>query len=294
MTDSASHMEVVETKATVPLTAETYRKAFRTKALLNESKQSKLIKLDAQRQTQLKQIHPYATWIMDIVSFGTGQYLLFVEANTRYAVIHLFHRDAVRVKRSIADLMEHQYVGKIVGDADKVFTAGIVKDFCTNNGILYDFRKTEDTAHTHVAILDRVVRTFRDMLYNLNVKDPTPPDIANVAKIYNETRHETLSQVLGFNATPKLLNENHDLQMLFTRRLAAMNWSKIHRSTFIIPNGRRVFVRAKYGKMAKKRSTVDNEIYTVVSHKGSLYTLSNKEGKIITVPRRDLRVCNVK
>ena len=275
---------------------ETSRRAFRTKALLNESKKSNLIKLDAQYNTQLKQIHPIGTWILDIVFFGkeNNTYLLCVEANTRYAVINQFYRTASRVVRELTDLANNHTVKKVIGDADRVFIAGDVKDFCDSRGITCDFRKAEETGHAYTGILDRVVKTFRDMLFNLKVKEPNPLDMANIAKIYNKTRHETLSSVLGQPVTPEGLHRNEALQLLFIRRLRGINWSKAHVKSYVIPEGRKVFVRARYGKHEKRRNTVENETYTVVSHKGALYTVKNKQGETKVVPRRDLRVNNTK
>ena len=271
---------------------ETARQAFRTKALLNESKKSNLIKLDAQYKTQLRQIHPLYTWIIDIVFFGEDSYLLCVEANSRYAVIYQIRRLSSVVARRLEELVKNNTVLKLIGDGDRAFM-GDVKRFCDDNDIIYDFRKAEETAHTHTAILDRVVRTFRDMLYNLKVKDPNPVDMNNIARIYNNTRHETLSTVLGQPATPEGLHRNEAIQQLLIRRFRGINWSKAHVKSYVIPAGRKVFVRARYGEHEKRRNTVENEEYHVVSHNGAQYTVKNKQGETKVVPRRDLRVCNL-
>ena len=277
----------------IKATEEVAHQAFRTKALLNESKKSNLIKLDPQYKTQLRKIYPLYTWIIDVVFFNNKTYLLCVEANSRYAVIDQHYRDAGRIVKSLTDLVRNNKVEKIIGDADKVFTSKAVKEFCERHLIKTDFRKSEDTRHTHTSILDRVVRTFRDMLFNLKVKEPNALDLKAIADIYNKTKHETLSNVLGYPTTPEGMHSNESMQLLFIRRLQGINWSKMHVKSYHIPDGHKVFVRAYYGKNEKRRATVENETYTVLYHKGALYTVKNKEGEIKVVPRRDLRINNI-
>ena len=235
---------------------QTARQAFRTKALLNESKHSHLIKLDAQYKTQLRQIHPLYTWIIDIVYFGTDDngdnipegsgsakpkgksYLLCVEANSRYAVIYPIRikPTAAIVANRLQELITKYRIDKIIGDGDNAFKREVL-DLCEINDIETDFRKAADTSHTHTAILDKVVRTFRDMLHNLKVKDPNPLDLNNIARIYNNTQHKTLSEVLGQPATPEGLHRNEALQLLLVRRLRGINWSKAHVKSYVIPAG---------------------------------------------------------
>ena len=284
---------MTELKPHIALTEETARQAFRTKALSNESKRSHLIKLDAQYKTQLHRVFPLYTWIVDIVYFNGRSYLLCVEANTRYAVIYESSRHPATVAKRLAELGSGNTIRKLIGDGDTAFKSN-VKEFCDTNGVIYDFRKADDTQHTYTAILDRIVRTFRDMLFNLKVKEPNALDLNNIAKIYNKTHHQTLSKILGHPATPEGLHRNEGLQLLFIRRLRGINWSKMHVKSYVIPEGRKVFVRAKYGKMEKRRGTTENDVYTVVSHQGALYTVKNKEGETKVVPRRDLRVCNIR
>ena len=282
---------MTELKPHIALTEETARKAFRTKALSNESKRSHLIKLDAQYKTQLHQVFPLYTWIIDFAF--DNKFLLCVEANTRYAVIYLLHRDATRLVKNLEELTMKNTVKRIIGDYDKVFTSNALKEFCESHGITYEFKKSAETNHIWTSILDRVVRTFRDMLFNLKVKDPNILDMRNIVEIYNKTHHQTLSKILGQPTTPEGLHRNEALQLLLIRRLRGINWSKTHVKSYVIDANRKVFVRAKYGKMDKRRAKVENDIWTVVSHQGALYTVKNKEGETKVVPRRDLRVCNV-
>ena len=305
--ESSSH-PIVIAENQVELTPETYRNAFRTKALLNESKKSNLIKMKAQRHRQLKQIQPLNTWIVDFVQFpGVGGnklwYILFCEFNSRYLVLfpanksitneayesrygRMLAKDFVKV---IEKLVSENHVQKLIGDADVVFNANVVLEKLNNLGIKHWFSPSEGSGHTHTAILDRSVRTLRDMLFNLKIKEVSPNDLKNVIHIYNTTRHDTLTKILGFPATPLMLHKNQSLQLLFMRRLRSANWLKIREQGYIIKDGSDVYVRANYTPFEKKRADVRQDIYEVLEHRGVFYTLKNKTtGKTTIAPRRDL------
>ena len=253
---------------------------------------------------QLHQIFPLYTWIIDLVYFGTDDngddkpkgksYLLCVEANSRYAVIYPIRikPKADMVANRLQELITKYRVDKIIGDGDNAFK-GAVLDLCNYFNIETDFRKSDDTSHTYTAILDRICRTFRDMLYNLKVDNPSALDMNNLADIYNKTRHGTISEVLNQPTTPEGMHRNESMQLLFIRRLRGINWSKMQKKSYQLPEGRKVFVRNEYNPFDKKRGIVENEHYYVVSHKGALYTVKNKQGDEKVVPRRRLRVCNV-
>ena len=305
---SSSSHPIVIAENQVELTPETYRNAFRTKALLNESKKSNLIKMKAQRHRQLKQIQPLNTWIVDFVQFpGVGGnklwYILFCEFNSRYLVLfpanksitneayesrygRMLAKDFVTV---IEKLVSENHVQKLIGDADVVFNANIVLETLNNLGIKYHFQPSEGSGHTHTAILDRSVRTLRDMLFNLKIKEVSPNDLKNVIHIYNTTRHDTLTKILGFPATPLMLHKNQSLQLLFVRRLRSANWLKIREHGYVIKDGSNVYVRANYKPFEKKRADVRQDTYEVRRHWGPTYLLKNKTtGDITFAPRRDL------
>ena len=292
----------------VELTPEAYRNAFRTKALLNESKKSNLIKMKAQRNRQLKQIQPLDTWIVDFVQFpGIGGrklwFILFCEFNSRYLVLFPTNKVisdeayesqygrmlAVDFVKVIDTMVSENHVQKLIGDADVVFNSNIVLEKLDKLDIKYQFQPSDTAGHTHTAILDRAVRTLRDMLFNLKIKEVSPNDLKNVVHIYNTTRHDTLTKMLGFPATPMLLHKNKSLQLLFVRRLRSANWLKVHEQGYVIKDGSNVFVRAKYKPFEKKRADVRQDTYEVRRHWGPTYLLKNKTtGDIAWAPRRDL------
>ena len=263
-----------------------------------------------QRNRQLKQIQPLDTWIIDFIQFpsetnGVLWFLLFCEFNSRYLVIFPLNkiisnesyeqRGGRAITKDFLNIfdkfIEENTPAKLIGDSDKVFTSNAVKDLLNQADIKYEFKPSNETNHIHTSILDRTVRTLRDMLFNLKIKTVSPNDIKNLVHIYNNTRHMTLSKILGFPATPQMLHKNQSLQLLFIRRLRSANWLKMKSKGYVIENSSNVFVRAKYNTFEKKRAKVKQDIYEVIGHKGAMYELkNNKTGEKIEAPRRDLKL----
>ena len=305
---SSSHSSIVIAEDQVELTPETYRNAFRTKALLNESKKSKLIKMKGQADKQLKQIQPLGTWLVDFVQFPAAAntklwMILFCEFNSRFLVPfptnvllteeayeertgRMLGREFVPV---IEALVAEHGVKKLIGDGDSVFLSRVVKETLDRLGVVQEFEPSSLGYHIPTSILDRAVRTLRDMLFNLKLKEVSPNDLRKVCHVFNTTKHATLTKILGFPATPLMLHKDPSLQLLFIRRLRSANWLKVRESGFVLPDQSKVFVRARYGKFDKKRADVKQEPYEVVHHEGATYLVENPEnGDQLIVPRRDL------
>ena len=305
---SSSRPTVVISEDQVELTPQTYRSAFRTKALLNESKKSNLIKMKAQRDKQLKQIQPLGTWLVDFVQFPAHAntklwMILFCEFNSRFLVpfpTNVVLDEEVYEERQgrmlgvefapvVEALVNEHGVKKLIGDADKVFLSKPVKETLTRLEVVQEFEKSSLGYHIPTSVLDRAVRTLRDMLFNLKLKQVSPNDLKKVCHVFNTTRHATLTKILGFPATPLMLHKDQALQLLFIRRLRSANWLKVRERGFVIPDGDIVFVRARYGRFEKRRADVKQEPYEVVSHEGATYWVENVEnGEGLKVPRRDL------
>ena len=263
-----------------------------------------------QRNRQLRQIQPLYTWIVDIVQFLAPDnkkywYVLFVEFNSRYACIYptkeevnentvAAQRGRIKAEEFVEILTanfgyDDMKIERLMGDADKVFTSNITTRILNAMKIESAFLPSAASNHTLTSILDRVVRTLRDMAFNLKLEKLTPKDLKNLCKIYNTTKHNTLSQVLGFPATPELLHKNSNLQLLFIRRLKGINWLKVRQRGFVLPEGSKVYMRMKGDKFGKgRRAQVSDKVCKVIRHEGTKYEVEDEDGQKYIVPRRDL------
>ena len=181
----------------------------------------------------------------------------------------------------------------LITDKDPAYVNAQSKGFYEWAHIKHIAMTPEETSHIHTSILDRCVRTIRDMVFNLGLegKELPPPTMQQIVKTYNETRHETLTKVLGFPATPKMVHEREELELLLIRNLRSINYSKQQQKYYRIPIGTRVFVRSIIkDRFKKRRAQVEPIQYTVIDNKGALYTLQGDDGKIKdNIPRRNIK-----
>ena len=291
-----------------------------TRAASLQRRESDLTKFKStQRNLQLKLVYPPDTWIMDTIEIkGTLKmlYLFFVEANTRYLIVEtgnvIEREDSLEQTRAklswrevhhriikMLDIIKPRSIKVLITDKDPAYVNAQSKQFFEWAHIEHIARTPEQTSHIHTSILDRCVRTIRDMIFNLGLegKDINPATMQQIVKTYNETRHETLTEVLGFPATPKMVHEREELEQLLIRNLKAINFSKQHQKYYAIPIGTEVFVKAiRKDRFGKKRIGIEPRKYIVILRKGSTYVLQTRDRKMVleNVPRRNIKYAHTK
>jgi hypothetical protein len=161
----------------------------------------------------------------------------------------------------------------------------------------------QDNNHRSLAIIDRVIRTFRDMAYNLHIGVIGQEDMAHIVKIYNDTPHNTLSRLMGFDVTPAVAEADMKLQQEIRRRLLIQNYKITHSDGYDdIRADDRVYVYNEHQQFIKRRSPYLPDIYTVLDVgvrenpkitsnfiKGNQYLLINARNETVLMPRWKLR-----
>ncbi|KAK8881859.1 hypothetical protein M9Y10_044495 [Tritrichomonas musculus] len=102
-------------------------------------------------------------------------------------------------------------------DGEGAFVSSLAKQYYRNHDIEYstaqrlqmgsypDFMKREqqrvktDPMHSSLGLIDRVIRTIRDMAYNMNVGTITPSIMNEIVNQYNNAPHKTLSLYAGID-----------------------------------------------------------------------------------------------
>jgi hypothetical protein len=111
------------------------------------------------------------------------------------------------------------------GDGEGAFKSNEAKEFYKAHNIkfipvprvLYPIGKTGPN-HKSLSIVDRVIRTIRDMAYVAGLKLNSTV-IKQLADIYNNTPHSTLSSIMGFDITPNIVASDIDLETEIVRRI---------------------------------------------------------------------------
>ena len=59
-------------------------------------------------------------------------------------------------------------------------------------------RQKKDPMHSSLGIIDRVIRTLRDMAYNIKADVITPEIMEELVSQYNNAPHKTLLKLAGY------------------------------------------------------------------------------------------------
>ena len=178
----------------------------------------------------------------------------------------------------------------IIGDSEKAFwSQNVMRPFYAQNNIEIQPINVSQEGHIRLAVLDRLVRTIRDMCDNLKIdsENITIPTLQEVITTYNNTKHKDLQ-----NHTPREVYLDELLENRILKGRRTENWLKSNNEGFLIPEGSDVLIRRKYSKFEKRRGTTtrDGEFEVVRRVSGTMYEVKNKEtGETEIVARRDLK-----
>ena len=142
---------------------------------------------------------------------------------------------------------------------------------------------SDDSGHSKMALIDRMARTLRDMIYNVRLKHPgfrlNDETLTQLCKQYNHSYHYTLSRIIGFDVTPVDVYINQDLQNEICRRTMEANYRTAqHILDEDLKLGRELWVHQPrmFGK--KRRNNVEDDPYEVVDYLGpAAFKVRNKK-----------------
>ena len=109
----------------------------------------------------------------------------------------------------------------LTGDGEKAFDSQLSKSFYQKNGITFhpvtrmmiEGKKTKtgnqgtDPLHSSLGLVDRCIRTIRDMIFNAELQI-TPLAIKEMVRQYNNAPHTTLSKYIGFDVSPLMVQQD--------------------------------------------------------------------------------------
>jgi len=277
------------------------------------------------RKYMLHTVTRHGTYIIDLMFCGKFTYLVAIEANTRYiysALCNITKGDKILVGdikstraylSALKSLMEQGMKPEyIIGDGEKCFNSSKAKAFYKNQDqkqkheIIFisvsrmhpDYKpqheikenknpKTEPY-HTSLSIIDRAIRTIRDMAYNMEVPQHkiSPPIMDWILREYNNSYHNTLSLYAGFKVTPSMVHENRDLEQRICDTIHAANWNVMNTRGFRLKNGTHVKVYNDRDTMGKRRRVIRPGDWVVDSWERGKYKIKNNtNGDICVMPR---------
>ena len=221
---------------------------------------------------------------------------VFIGTNTHYAVaLPLNDKKASSVKKTLTEFINEYKPYKLTSDEESAFIEkGNVK-LLTDHKVRIHIITEQN--HSSLGIIDRFIRTLRDMnipvdkskrqSHDIKYKSITPKRMKKLLEIYNSTYHSRIE------CTPfeMFSDPNKEKEYIFKQIEKKERQEGI--KNFRLQNGwfvRYLLPRSK--GMTKKRFQYSWECYQISSHRGNMYTLMAQDGTVMNLPRYRLLLCN--
>ena len=265
-----------------------------------------------QQRYSLKHVHGPKTWMIDFMEVDEHTSILnLLHCNSRYWIPLLCRNQNEVVVMAALRLLKRtapNMFDTLISDAAKTFTdSRVVRDTCQALGvkqIVYNMSRggiqiipthrspTTIQFHNQLSLIDRMSKAVRDMIYNTKRELPTfeltDETLDEIANIYNNTPHETLSKTMGFDVTPANVLANQRLQDEIVRRWMASNYSKTQ--SFDIELGDIVYLYSPPTVFDPRKNKVEGVPYRVVKCNAGNYLIERIDDEHVqrVVQRHDI------
>ena len=229
----------------------------------------------------------WMTDIMDNLNDHDPRYWeIFININTRFIEAYPIND---KTKESINTVLR-QFVNKyhprkITSDEEAGLVSNVNVQFLKDNKCgLYIIQEKN---HSSLSLIDRAIRTLRDMNRPTGIKDSTDeefkfidrPKMTNYLRVYNNTIHASTGH------TPAEMMRNKQLENNYIEKCIEGKLRQEEIQNFRIKEGSLVRFYLDDGPMVKKRYTLSRECYKVESRAGNIYTIIAQDGTTKDLPR---------
>ena len=197
---------------------------------------------------------------------GNPNYLMFININTRKAyVFEMNGKGAKEVLRSLEEFIKIEPECKsIESDEDTAYLSKTVLDFMRDHDIIYT--TTTDNDHNKLGIINRFMRTIRDMKSN----EPKA-SILDLVDSYNDMPHRSLNY-----KSPNEFTKEDELEYI-----SKMNGQV---NPYNFEPGDSVRVILDKNPLTKHRTNLSKQSFIVDSKDGNQFVIRSSDGSVDTVP----------
>jgi hypothetical protein len=253
-------------------------------------------------------VAPVDSYMIDIAFFNdfddnTLAFLILININTRKAYAKLLNgieldnegenikiikdsKSAVAFVENLRDLLNKNKitVSILKGDGEKAFNSKYAHEFYNKNEIQFIAAPISfgSTNHSSLAIIDRMIRTIRDVQYNMGFNSMDPNLMQEILNQYNNSIHSTLKMKPN-DITP-------DIEYQLQRKNMQENFNISKQNGFNLRKGTQVLVYNDPNPLTKRRTVIKDKVFKILGNQGPIYEIVDKEGKINYVPRYKLRL----
>ena len=173
---------------------------------IKHTKKDKYLKRNQVKPYEIKIFSPVLnTWFMDLLDNGKNNvpryWHIFIGTNNRYAVAQpLNSKNAADVKQSLTTFINNYRPAKLTSDQEKAFMEKQNLELMKENNVL--LQTVPEQNHSTLAIIDRFIRTLRDMNRPVDGENKQSNDeefktfdvnkMNKLIESYNNTFHSTI------------------------------------------------------------------------------------------------------
>ena len=207
------------------------------------------------------------TFINDKSKDGLN-YLMFININTRKAYCYSMKgKGAKEVARALKQFIKDEpEIYSITSDQDASYLSNEVLQIMKDNNIIYT--TTEDNNHNVLGIINRFMRTIRDMVGENRFINEN--EMNNLIDAYNNSPHRSLDYKAPNDITK--IDEKNYIKNKYNNNPYDFK-----------PNDRVRIVQAKE-PFSKRRNKVSKEAYIVDSKAGNQFIIKSKDESIDKLP----------
>ena len=240
-------------------------------------------------------IGPKGAYLIDIMFSKPFAYLVVINVNTRYLIVRLLSRfqlDEDRIKykdtKAINDAMDDiieeanrtgNPIKYLQGDGELAFKQiGIKFVPCQRQPPTAGSDGNSAPYHPQLAIIDRAIRTLRDMHFNMyGYQIIRPDEMKRLVYEYNKHYHSTLSKWGGRKLSPLDVQVDDELEQNIVYLINLQNMHIMSQRGFWLEVGQKVKLYNNKDPMAKYRSTTMPGNWVVQDIKGMFYLVRNQD-----------------
>ncbi len=234
------------------------------------------------------------TWFHDLYDNLAGHepryWHIFIGTNNKYVVaLPLNDKKASSIHKTLSEFINKYHPVKLTSDEESGFLANVqlLKD---NNVKMHVI---QDKNHSSLAIIDRFIRTLRDMntvsevskhqSYEEKYKFISPYRMDKFLNTYNNNYHSSIK------CTPNEMFNNQNLEKEYILNCMDKSERQKRIKNLVLPIGSYVrVILPRHNGITKKRNQVSKECFRIDNRRGNMYTLIAKDGSVVTRPRYKL------
>ena len=180
------------------------------------------------------------------------------------------------------------------GDGEGAFSSNLAKAFYQERGITFhpaprmlivDKKKEKgyktEPLHGSLALVDRFIRTLRDMTFNAGYK-LTPLVLKEMVRQYNNAPHSTLSKIIGFDVSPLMVQKDKNKEEYIVMKINKENIATMLNGEYELNKGMNVKVYNEKNVLGKRRTLARKG--EIIGKQGSLYKVKTNLGEEL-IPR---------